>query len=188
MIKLNRPACPNIEALKTNYKHPDNKGALKESCFHKCMYCESKVEHIDFGDVEHIKPKSLFPALKYDWDNLGYACVKCNREGKGEKYDDNFINPYTDDPDSFLLSVGAVIFPKENNVRGKTTIEIINLNRPALLEKRGERLDKIKLMLKLHSLVSDPEKEAIKDQILKEAEQDKEYSLYVKSMLTEVLV
>lgn len=55
----------------------------------KCAYCESV---IDFGDVEHFRPKggargldgkSFYPDcywwLAYDWDNLLLACETCNQ-------------------------------------------------------------------------------------------------------------
>ena len=40
----------------------------------RCAYCEDSV-----GDeVEHIRPKSFFPANCFDWDNYVYACGNCN--------------------------------------------------------------------------------------------------------------
>jgi len=122
MIKLTKPQCPNPVALQTNYKHKDNKEALRNACFDKCMYCESKITHIEYGDVEHIKPKSIFPELKFDWDNLGYACTKCNRDHKKEKHDDDFINPFVDDPEIFLQAIGGIIFSRNGRQRGEITI------------------------------------------------------------------
>jgi 5-methylcytosine-specific restriction endonuclease McrA len=90
MIKLNRPQCPNQEALRTNYKHPDNKAALISASYDKCMYCESKVSHTYYGDIEHIRPKSRFPDLEFSWDNLGYVCARCN----GYKSDKYFVTIY----------------------------------------------------------------------------------------------
>jgi group II intron reverse transcriptase/maturase len=31
-----------------------------------------------FGDVEHIKPKAIFPVLEFEWENLGFVCARCN--------------------------------------------------------------------------------------------------------------
>lgn len=44
---------------------------------YKCMKCgyEDKSNHID-----HIKPKSKFPELKFDFDNLQVLCKLCNFE------------------------------------------------------------------------------------------------------------
>lgn len=185
MIKLNRPECPNRGALENeNYRHSDNKAALQNASFDKCMYCESKVTHIDYGDVEHIKPKSKFPDLTYEWSNLGYACIKCNRQGKGDKYDDHFINPYQDDPDNYLFPVGSVIFAREGNERGEITIDIVNLNRPELLEKRNDRIEKIRpLITRYFQCTVDAQKEAILEQIVEEAEDDKEYSFCLRYLL-----
>jgi len=188
MIKLNRPQCPNQRALKDeNYRHPDNKAALKNASFDKCMYCESKVTHIDYGDVEHIKPKSKFPDLTYEWSNLGYACVKCNRSGKGDKYDDDFIDPYQENPENYLLPYGSIIFAREGNKRGEITIDIVKLNRPELLEKRNDRLEKIRpLISRYFQCTVDAQKEAIFEQIIEEAGEDKEYSLCLKYLLNNI--
>lgn len=185
MIKLNRPQCPNQSALERgDYKHSDNKATLKSSSFDKCMYCESKITHIDYGDVEHIKPKSIFPNLTYEWSNLGYACVKCNRDGKGNKYHDDFINPYEDDPEIFLEPIGSIIFSKNGNQRGEITIDFVKLNRPELLEKRNEKIEKMRpLMTRYHQCTVSAQKEAILEQIVEEAKEDREYSLCIKYAL-----
>ena len=72
MIRLVRPTCPHPAALQNgNYKHPRNKQALKDAAFDKCMYCESRISHIDFAHVEHIKPKAedKYPQLAFAWNN-----------------------------------------------------------------------------------------------------------------------
>jgi 5-methylcytosine-specific restriction endonuclease McrA len=91
------------------------------------MYCESKISHIDYGDVEHIKPKSKFLEEKYNWENLGYSCPACNREYKNENYDPNLINPYDTDPRNYLYFIGGIIRSKGGNIKGQITIEIIQL-------------------------------------------------------------
>ncbi|MHC1754578.1 MAG: hypothetical protein AB9861_03955 [Methanosarcina sp.] len=71
------------------------KEQLLKDQFDKCCFCESKVAHIDAGDVEHYRPKGESkqtdsdPAnkpgyywLAYDWDNLLIACQRCNRRKK----------------------------------------------------------------------------------------------------------
>ena len=37
----------------------------------KCAYCESKIKHIDYGDIEHILPKN-----KNARPDLCYFCTK----------------------------------------------------------------------------------------------------------------
>ena len=61
----------------------------------KCFLCESKITHIDYGDVEHFRPKKAFRQsdhdnlnypgyywLAYDWKNLFLACKLCNQRHK----------------------------------------------------------------------------------------------------------
>lgn len=183
MIKLTRQPCPSPHALVTNYKHKDNKKALMESSFGKCMYCESEVLHIDYGDVEHIKPKSTFPEHKFNWVNLGFACIKCNRENKKDKYDPNFIDPYEENPDDHIQAAVGIIIAKNGSQKGQITIDIVNLNRPDLLEKRYTDLMKFqRLIERYHSLNDGVQKEALKEQIEEEIKEDKEYSLSRKAL------
>lgn len=64
-----------------------------------CCFCESRVTHISFGDVEHYRPKAgyfqdegdLFHKpgyfwLAYEWSNLLFCCKICNR-----RYKQNFF-------------------------------------------------------------------------------------------------
>lgn len=39
-----------------------------------CMKCSSK----DFIAVDHIKPRSLYPELELDFNNLQVLCIRCN--------------------------------------------------------------------------------------------------------------
>ena len=66
------------DAIKGRYRHPDIKNAIKVETSDKCAYCESKITHIAYGDIEHIIPKSKVPARAYEWQNLTLACDICN--------------------------------------------------------------------------------------------------------------
>ncbi|TDB66932.1 HNH endonuclease family protein [Arundinibacter roseus] len=79
---------------KSIYGHPSVKTILIESQAYKCCFCESKIGHIEEGDVEHFRPKSGWVQdeetinkpgyywLAYSWDNLLLSCSKCNRRHK----------------------------------------------------------------------------------------------------------
>ena len=54
------------------------------------------------------------------------------------------INPYQDNPDEHLYACGPLIFPKPNDVSGKLTFEVLELNRLPLVERRMDRIDKIR--------------------------------------------
>ena len=59
------------------------KQKLKEMCSgaQRCNYCEDSA-----GDeVEHIKPKSLYPETVFVWDNYLLSCGQCNR-GKSNRF------------------------------------------------------------------------------------------------------
>ncbi len=47
----------------------------------RCMYCEDSRAH----DVEHVRPKALYPDLVFAWANFLYACSDCNGP-KGAKF------------------------------------------------------------------------------------------------------
>jgi uncharacterized protein (TIGR02646 family) len=61
----------------------------------KCAFCESKVVHIAYGDVEHYRPKGGYQQspegplvqpgyywLAYEWSNLFFCCQICNQRHK----------------------------------------------------------------------------------------------------------
>lgn len=146
MRRLHRPACPNPESLKTNYKHPENKEALLRASHGKCMYCESQVSHVYFGDIEHIRPKAAdkYPELEFEWDNLGYCCARCNNV-KNDQFDATcpLVDPYSEDPSTHLLAFGSTVRHRARSERGAITITTTGLNRAELIEKRAIRLSQL---------------------------------------------
>lgn len=185
MRKLQRPTCPNPSALKTDYKHPENKKVLIGASFGKCVYCESIVTHVYYGDVEHIRPKSKYPQLEFDWSNLGFVCAKCNG-AKSDKFNEDtpYINPYEEDPEEHLLAFGAQLMQKGGSERGELTIKDICLNRLALVEKRQTRIEDIEKAINACMRTANT---SLKNTALKalksEADIDKEYSLFIKTLL-----
>jgi len=182
MIKLTRKPCPNPEKLKTNYNYPENKEALSESSYGKCMYCECFVPHIDYGDVEHIKPKSKYSSEMYNWDNLGFSCTKCNQKYKRDNYDPNLINPYDIDPLDYIYFLGPILRAKGSNDRGRITITVIQLNRNDLFQKRREALISFECLIDKYYLATNLiEKEALKALIEEYISEDKEFSACKKA-------
>lgn len=76
------------------YGHADVKQALIIMQYGKCCFCESKIHHISYGDVEHYRPKAGWVQdneklnkpgyywLAYNWDNLLLCCQICNQRYK----------------------------------------------------------------------------------------------------------
>ncbi len=65
----------------------------------KCAYCETPINASRSGQVEHFKPKSLFPTLAYDWSNYFLGCGGCNG-AKSDKWpaDNSYFRPDEGDP------------------------------------------------------------------------------------------
>ena len=188
MIRVQRPECPYPQALKNgDYSHKVNKEALRDANFDKCMYCESRISHIDYANVEHIKPKApgKYPEVECAWDNLGYACSRCNTN-KSDKYSETtpYIDPYSEDPEEHIFANGAFLFCKNGSERGEITIIDIKLNRVDLIEKRKERIEEV---VKVMNACFRTKNAALRTNALKaiqeEALPDKEYSLVLKTLL-----
>lgn len=52
------------------------RGTLETMCSgnRRCCYCEDSCA----DEVEHIRPKSLYPELVFVWENYLYSCGLCN--------------------------------------------------------------------------------------------------------------
>lgn len=202
MIKINKQPCPQKltdnatswtaslldcitagneipDSLLKHYRDPIIKEALKEDSFGKCIYCESKVTHVYPGDVEHLKPKSKFKELTFDWDNLGFVCSKCNNN-KSDYYevDAEIINPYIDDPDNFLTAIGERIYGRPGSTRGQITEIQLQLNREDLIERRRERLKTLRTLINHYTTQTNKTiRQALYEEIQIELSNEKEYTL-----------
>lgn len=187
MRRLFRPACPNLSAIKTNYKHPDNKLALQKCSNEKCMYCESKVSHVYFGDVEHIRPKAQgkYPELEFEWTNHGYCCARCNNEKK-DQFDSDcpLIDPYSEDPNAHILAFGALLRHKAGSERGALTISTVGLNRPDLIERRSIRINDLQNAIDACFRTSSKNvRDTLLSALMLEREADKEFSMVADALL-----
>lgn len=74
-----------VEAAKRTFKSRNRKDSrtfdvvkvhLHAMCNHtaRCVYCEDNYA----DEVEHIRPKDLYPEQCFAWDNYVYACGPCN--------------------------------------------------------------------------------------------------------------
>lgn len=176
------------DAIAHRYNHPDIKNALETETYGKCAYCESKIKHIEFGDIEHILPKkkNARPDLYVEWNNLTLSCEVCNRTNKKDYYDPQMplVNPYIDEPDDFFIFLGTLISPRNNNPRGFVTESTLDLNRSDLVIRRNERLQSINKLLFSWEQASDIMiKNVLANEIKKECAPDKEYSAFVRHFL-----
>ncbi len=137
--------------------------------FHdKCGYCESPIGPTSYGDIGLFRPFSLYGIeAELDWNNYVYSCTVCNRN-KGSTFplaDERLqskipyelalhqtpllLNPRVDEPaEHFAYNMdGKMIGLTE---RGRATIEILDLNRDALLHARQREY-------RIFSTVAEPE-------------------------------
>lgn len=75
MFKVVRPK-EAPAGLVQGYDSEDVVTALRKTFYKKCYLCETK--NPMSPEVEHFIPKSVNPALERDWNNLFYACRRCN--------------------------------------------------------------------------------------------------------------
>jgi len=130
------------EALLSHYRHKDIKRTLAESSHSKCAFCETKPGESGNIEVEHFSPKSLYPELTFEWDNLLPACRKCNEAKSAfDTIDEPMIDPSKLDPETVLTYSYLRICPikgTESEKRAETTIKVCNLNSDRLYRARAE--------------------------------------------------
>src|SRR6516165_11718882 len=134
------------------------RAALTELFSGKCAFCESLVDRVEFGEIHHFRPKSSvqedpkFPGyywLAYEWNNLLLACGLCAMSkrnhfpiqgARAQSPSDDLqaelpvlLNPCDEDdePAAHLLFADDG-YCSGVTERGNVTVQILNLNRPAL--------------------------------------------------------
>ncbi|MGB0932044.1 MAG: hypothetical protein ACPGVB_14765 [Chitinophagales bacterium] len=78
-----------IEGKRVNHKLlPD----LKEMTTNHCSFCDgSPMGAMIKETIEHFRPKSKYPLLAYQWENLFLACHFCQE--KGDTFDEKLLKP-----------------------------------------------------------------------------------------------
>jgi len=127
--------------------------------------------------------------LAYDWENLLFSCPACNQTYKRNLFplrdaaqralshlnslaleDALLINPSKDDPVEFISFHKEFAFAFEDNLRGATTIEILRLNdRPDLVERRREKIQILRALQSVVTLMPQSQEALDAQQILNRA-------------------
>lgn len=176
--------------IEGRYRHHAVKSKLTKMFGGKCAYCESILGVVDYGHIEHYKPKTKYPKLTFAWRNLLLSCAKCNDSGhKGQKFPTArvggpIVDPTLDDPtnhfrfDYDASTRQAVIVPTTS--RGSTSVSLLDLNGPTRKELVRERSKFIRgLLLAKQYEHADPEAAAI----LAEARSpESQYSAWVAAL------
>lgn len=179
-----------VQNKEKRYNHNEVKTSLKKMFKKKCAFCESRITHVDYGQIEHFKPKSKYPDLCFEWTNFLLSCSICNgKSNKGDKFpleNENgpFINPVDENPVDFFkfeydaITKSFLIFPK--NDRAKTTIKELGLNRDDLVENRTLELSKIINML---DLVLDKNQDGILEKFIHLFSEKDQYYAFIKAII-----
>lgn len=178
------------KSLKGKYRHPEIKTELFKETNKKCAYCESKIPHIDHGDIEHILPKSKVPNKTFLWENLTIGCTICNQK-KTNYYNPNLplLNPYTDTPEEKLLFAGPLAVAVVGSQSASITIKQLELNRPSLFERRTEFLNKIEPLIRQYELANDDVlRQLLLNDLISWTNPEHEYSLMFKQFLAHLAI
>lgn len=145
--------------------YKDSKPQLRELFGYACCYCTTHEgeNHLGFFHVDHFRPYKWFNHLEKVYENLYYACHKCNvykRDNWISIHDGcirncvqcqnkicenkdalRFIDPCSDEPSEYFEENEETfeIKPKNNSKAGKYTIEMMRLNRNQLIRLRRAR-------------------------------------------------
>ena len=104
------PSVLSTSSAQDRYNRPRVVKSLHNMQHGKCCYCEGYIPDDGRGkEVEHFRPRSKFPQLAYDWNNLLLACTACN----GAK-SDQFPTSPSGDP--LLLDPSDPAFDPEDHV------------------------------------------------------------------------
>ncbi len=113
----------------------------------RCMFCSGS----ESSEVEHYRPKSVFPELAMTWENFLWSCGVCNL-AKGNRFPpdtetgERLINPIDENVwDFFSLDEFGNLLPKwrldldDLDPRAVSTRNVLKLDRQLLQESRYQR-------------------------------------------------
>ncbi|WP_282369970.1 HNH endonuclease [Pseudomonas sp. PS02290] len=76
MFKVERPLDAPLCTKKVGYNTREIVNILHEIFYGKCYLCEK--DNLHDPEIEHFIPHEKEDDLKYNWENLYYACGRCN--------------------------------------------------------------------------------------------------------------
>ena len=131
MVKINKSELPQGIVINNEKDYRGEKviSILQKDFYNKCYLCEEK--NPTSINVEHLRSCKNNGQLKYNWENLFYACFHCNKI-KGSQYD-HIIDCTKDDPEKYILikfksypEKNVEIIEKASSDENKETRELLN--------------------------------------------------------------
>jgi uncharacterized protein (TIGR02646 family) len=126
------------------YRHDEIKNAVVKITEGKCIFCESYIEDVDYTNIEHFYPKSLYPKFTFKWSNLFPACRKCNiPKDNFDTKNNPFIHPINDNGEDYFeydeLKI-RICQTAPDKQKALNTIDKCNLDRITLCRQHSEIL------------------------------------------------
>jgi uncharacterized protein (TIGR02646 family) len=128
-------------------KHKEVIAAM--SC-RKCIYCEGSINAPRAANVEHFKPKALFPSLAYEWTNYFLGCTGCNG-AKSNKWParGSYIRPDRGDPSRhFIFADDGTVKPAKTGGAAALMLDDLDLKRKWLSDERKFHIQEMLRSLK----------------------------------------
>lgn len=139
---------------------------LLQEQFYLCCYSELRADSEGLGyHIEHVRPKSKYPELTFDYQNLAASAINSDPDlktfrmnqwetfggdAKGDEHDDRlFISCLQADcARFFFFAENGKITPKIDlnpfeQSQARHTIDILNLNSPYLVNRRKRRYQEL---------------------------------------------
>ena len=119
------------------------KTALDTWSHGKCAYCETLINAGRSEQVEHFKPKSLFPSFAYEWNNYFLGCNGCN----GAKLDKwpasgNYVRPDQGKPQAlFNFRLNGEMSAQQADTDAQRTVTDFGGDRSGLRRARQVAID-----------------------------------------------
>jgi uncharacterized protein (TIGR02646 family) len=126
------------------------RSALTPLAHGKCIYCESTLQVTSELAIEHYAAKTVATDLVFEWTNLLPACRKCNGAKAECDHGGALLKPDVEDPEPFFW-----VHPDTGKLephpsldaaateRARRSIEICDLQRPALCTKRVLMIERV---------------------------------------------
>ncbi len=140
--------------------YPQYRPFLQRDFKGHCAYCtghEHELGGTDHFDIDHFRPKALFPTLVNVYSNLYYSCHGCNKNGaKGSHWPSRdlikqgyrFFDPVKENAYAEHLRETARGHLIHKTKVGEYSIRILRLNRDGLIVLRKKRNQMRKLLRK----------------------------------------
>lgn len=176
------------KALLNKYNYAPLKEIKIKESGSKCVYCESKITATQYGELDHIDPKSNCISLAkvsliYDYKNLALCCRICNERKANLGITSPLLSPYSNRPETHIVYAGTI--PVGVTPLGRKTILALELDtRGDLAINIKNRLASIIELANNYNNEKDAEvKLLLRRRLIKESHRSKEYSSAVISIL-----